>query len=149
MIITFFGHSRIASDSRAIHDKTTEIMQKLLCSEPESEFYCGHRGQFDILCESCLDMLRPSFNKFKKIYITPYYDLQWQKNQLNHISKDFDEIIFPPPCESCPPKYAWSRRNRWMVDNADLIISCVKYSCGGAAATIGYARRRGKNIISL
>ena len=123
MIITFFGHSRIAGDSRAIHDKTTEIMQKLLCSEPESEFYCGHRGQFDILCESCLDMLRPSFNKFKKIYITPYYDLQWQKNQLNYISKDFDELIFPPPCERCPPKYAWSRRNRWMVDNADLIIS--------------------------
>lgn len=149
MVITFFGHSELTGDSGELRCKTLAAMRSLLEADPECTFYCGHKGQFDFLCEKCLDELKKSFKHLKKVYITPYFDVKWQKGELRRIAGQFDEIIFPPPCESCPPKYAWTRRNRWMVDEADIIISGVKYDWGGAAAALGYAASRGKKIEQL
>ena len=85
----------------------------------------------------------------QKIYITPYLSLDYQKNYLINLKDKFDDIIFPPNCEKCPPQYAYSRRNRWMIDQADIILCYIKHSWGGAASTIEYAQKKNKNIIYI
>ena len=35
-----------------------------------------------------------------------------------------------------------------MVDAADVVVACVLHDWGGAAATLRYARQKGKRIIA-
>ena len=85
-------------------------------------FYCGHKGQFDYLCESCIDSLKINYPLIQKVYITPYLSIDYQKKHLNDLKDKFDNIIFPVDCEKCPPRFAYSRRNRWMINQADIIL---------------------------
>ena len=41
-----------------------------------------------------------------------------------------------------------TERNRWMVDQADVVVACVQRSWGGAAEMLRYAQRRGKAVLS-
>lgn len=52
------------------------------------------------------------------------------------------------PLETVPRRFAIPRRNRWVVDAADVVVACVLHDWGGAAATLRYARQKGKRIIS-
>lgn len=149
MIVTFFGHSTISDDGVSLYEKTFKIMREIVEANPDCTFLCGHKGQFDFLCERCIDELKKTFSGVTKAYITPYYDIAYQNNTLKYISKYFDEIIFPPTCEACPPQYAYSRRNQWMSDTADIVIGYEKFDWGGAAASLRYARKRGKRIIPV
>ena len=54
-----------------------------------------------------------------------------------------------PPLESVPKKLAIVRRNRWMVDQADVVVRYVLHSWGGAATTLEYAKQKKKRIISF
>ena len=53
-----------------------------------------------------------------------------------------------PPLERVPRRFAIARRNRWMVDQADVVVACVQRSWGGAAEMLRYAQRRGKAVLS-
>ncbi|MCI8418964.1 MAG: hypothetical protein HFF79_00435 [Oscillospiraceae bacterium] len=46
-----------------------------------------------------------------------------------------------------PPRFAILRRNQWMVEAADVLISGVLYDWGGAAKTLDHARKKRKVII--
>ncbi|MEE1280074.1 MAG: hypothetical protein UHH95_04500 [Oscillospiraceae bacterium] len=46
---------------------------------------------------------------------------------------DYTDTIYPDGLEGVPPNYAISRRNMWMIDNADYVVTYVKYIVGGAA----------------
>ena len=61
---------------------------------------------------------------------------------------DFDEVIYPA-LENVPPKYAIIRRNKWMVDRADLLIAYITHGWGGAARTYHYAKRKGIPTVNL
>lgn len=60
----------------------------------------------------------------------------------------YDGSVYPP-LETVPRRYAISKRNEWMVEQADVIISCVTHGWGGAATTLTYANRKKKSIISV
>ncbi|HIW03205.1 MAG TPA: DUF1273 family protein [Firmicutes bacterium] len=46
-------------------------------------------------------------------------------------------------------KYCMSRRNRYMVDNSDVVLVVLYSETGGTANTLAYARKKGKRIIDL
>lgn len=48
-----------------------------------------------------------------------------------------------------PPNYAISRRNMWMIDNADYVVTYVKYIVGGAARFKELSEKKGKIVINL
>ena len=148
MIVTFFGHRAYAGYD-ALRGDILSTMCAIAEQNPQCEFFCGGKGDFDGLCENCIDELKITFPHIKKILILPYFDVEYQQEILEYIKSKFDEMIFPPPCENCPPKYAWLHRNRWMVDNADIILSGVRWSWGGAAHASEYARKKNKKIIQF
>ncbi len=71
--------------------------------------------------------------------VTPYLNREYDLTFC-------DDSLYPP-IESTPLRYAILKRNEWMVDNADLVVACVRYSWGGAAKTLEYAKRRKKPVI--
>lgn len=39
------------------------------------------------------------------------------------------------------------KRNEYMIDISDVVVSCVKYNYGGAYTTLQYAKRKNKQIM--
>ena len=145
MIITFCGHSNcLFSDEEK--GKLKQLLIKEIRKNPTCKFYLGGYGAFDSLCLRTLRELKKEFQDIELIFITPYIDKNYSK--LEFAKYHYDDVIFPP-LESVPRKFAILKRNEWMVDSADFVISYVKYSWGGAAKTLEYAKRKKKQIINL
>lgn len=145
MIITFCGHSDfLFSDD--VKQQLKNILVSEIIKNPTCKFYLGGYGDFDSLCLRTLRELKKEFQDIELIFITPYIDKNYSK--LEFAKYHYDDVIFPP-LESVPRQFAILKRNEWMVDSADLVIAYVKYSWGGAAKTLEYAKRRKKEIINL
>lgn len=145
MIITFCGHSKcLFSDEEKEHLKTILVAE--IRKNPTCKFYLGGYGNFDGLCLKTLRALKKDFPNIELMFITPYLNKNYSK--LEVAKEYYDGVIFPP-IESVPRKLAIVKRNEWMVDSADLIIGYVKYSWGGTARTLEFAKRRKKPFINL
>ena len=145
MIITFFGHSNCLFNDD-IKKQLKNILLDEIIKNPTSKFYLGGYGDFDGLCLSTLRELKHDFPSIEILFITPYLDKNYSKLELAKYY--YDDVIFPP-IESVPRKFAILKRNEWMVEQADLVIAYVKYSWGGAAKALEYAKRKKKRIINI
>ena len=61
----------------------------------------------------------------------------------------FDRVIIPECVGRTHPKGAITKRNKWMVEQADLLICYVERENGGAYAALKYAKALQKEIINL
>ena len=124
MIITFCGHSNyLFGDNVKVELKSILINET---KNPTCKFYLGGYGDFDGLCLRTLRELKHDFPSIEILFITPYLDKNYSKLELAKYY--YDDVIFPP-IESVPRKFAILKRNEWMVEQADLVIAYVKYSC--------------------
>ena len=138
MIITFCGHSNYSFDD-TVKEKLRGLLLQNIRKNPACKFYLGGYGNFDSLCLSILKELKADFPNIELLFITPYLNKEYSK--LETAKLYYDDIIYPL-LESVPPRFCISRRNEWMVDEADFVIAFVKYSWGGAAKTLEYAKRK-------
>ena len=122
---TFFGHRDISCD---IEDKLYATLVKLVKTYGVTHFYVGHQGDFDNLVYKHLKKLKNVFPHIQYTVVLAY--LPKGKNIGMYKST---ETIFPDGLESTPPKYAINKRNQWMIDHSDVVVTYVKYPFGGAA----------------
>lgn len=145
MTISFCGHRNFY--------ETTEIrniMMTYLCTNAMKEeliLYSGHYGAFDLFAESCGRELKKQFPSTKLIFVTPYLD----ENYLKYHTADFQfDGIEYPNLEKVPLQFSIVRRNKYIIDNADLVIAYVEDRiASGAYKTLEYAVRKNKRIINL
>lgn len=70
-------------------------------------------------------------------------------SERNDPHMDCSDTVFPEGLESVPPKYAIARRNRWMLDISDYVVTYVTHRGGGAAQFMLLAQKKGKTVINL
>ena len=68
---------------------------------------------------------------------------------LEYYKRYYDYIFIPDSVEGVHPKSAIILRNRWMVEQSDLVIFNVMHKNGGAFAAMKYAKALNKKIINL
>lgn len=141
MIITFVGHGSICS-VEGMFEKVENAIRKNIISSENTTFYCGGMGDFDELCARVCFSIKQKTKNCEVLLITPYLN----RNNPNGIK--YDNIVYPP-IETVPLRFAVNKRNRWMIDNADLIIAYVDHNYGGAHSTLEYAKRKKKRVINL
>ena len=73
---------------------------------------------------------------------------QLYKKKQKSVSTYYDAIVYPE-IEDKPLKFAISYRNKWMAEQADLVIAYVNHNSGGAWQTYQHAKRKKKTIINL
>lgn len=136
MRVAFCGHGKINYDNE-VRNKLIEIIEELI-EHGADEFLLGGYGNFDIMSAHIVYDLKQKYPHIQSILIVPYlnrdYDRTW-----------YDGSIYPP-LEKVPKRFAIVKRNEWMVDNADVIISYVKNDWGGAYKTLEYAKKREKKL---
>ena len=139
MIITFCGHKELY-DEKEVRAWLERVTENLIVNGAET-FYLGGYGAFDRLAASVLAEQKKRYPQIELVLILPYL------NRRKDIST-CDSSLYPP-LESVPKKLAIVRRNGWMVDQADVVVSYVLHSWGGAATTLEYAKQKKKRIISF
>ena len=139
MIITFCGHSKLYNTD-IIKDRLTRELRSL-SAQGTHTFYLGGYGDFDLLAANVLHELKPEYPELESILILPYPDRQVDVSL-------YDGTIYPP-LENVPKRFAISHRNRWMVDQADMVIAYVDHDWGGAEKTLAMAQKKKLPIINL
>ena len=145
MRICFFGHADY-NYSLETKDSLTLIL-KDYTEKFDCEFLFGGYGRFDDLAYRCVKELC-SQNRISAVFVTPYITESYLKNQLEYHKNKYDEVIYPE-IENTPLKFAITARNKWMVEQSDLVITYVNKNYGGAYSALKYARNKGKTIINL
>ena len=143
--VTFAGHREI-DDFREIEAKLYDTVCNIVRTHEFTEFYVGSDGEFDILATSVIRRVRKVQGEEKCAInlVLPY-----TKSNQKIIEHQFDSVIIPPRLHGAHPKAAIGERNRWMVENCDLIICYVKRK-GGAERTMRYAEKSDKiKVVNL
>ena len=148
MIITFVGHSLVSAQEKVKIMVEEQIKANVINNE-RTTFYIGGYGDFDWLCAHVCRKLKKELPNSEVIYVTPYLSQSEQLKIKEMKQNRLCDASLYPPIEASPLKFAISKRNEWMVTNADLVISYVNHAFGGAYKSLQIAKRRKKKIISL
>ena len=143
--VAFIGHREI-DDIRYIEDTIQGIAEGLLRTYEYVDFYVGRNGDFDISAASAIKRAQKSYGNSNSslIVVLPYT----VKDEY-FLEQFYDEIYYPLDPKT-HFKEAITKRNRWMIDNADLLICYVEEGqCSGAMTTLKYAQNNGIRIINL
>ena len=148
MIITFVGHGTLHITEELTNNICSTIKNNIKNQE-RITFYCGGYGDFDNHCSSICRKIKAEYPSCEVVFVTPYITpAQQEKMKYLVDAKLYDSTIYPP-IENALPRFAITKRNEWMVTEADLIIAYVSHTYGGAYKTLEYARRKKKTIINL
>lgn len=148
MIISFTGHSFVSSKSQVLETVKMQIRDNLVDTE-SIVCYLGGYGDFDELCARACRELKQEYPSIELVYVTPYLSLCEQEKIKKIVSLGLYDLSIYPNIENVPPKFAISKRNEWMMSNADLVIAYVNHSYGGAYKSLQVAKRRKKRIINI
>jgi uncharacterized phage-like protein YoqJ len=109
-------------------------------TEGANLFYLGGYGGFDRMAASVVWELKKKYPQIQSVLVLPYLDRKI-------CADNYDGTTYPP-LEAVPKRFAITHRNRWMVDQSDVVIAYVLHGWGGAAKTLEYAQRKHKLIIN-
>ena len=141
MVCTFFGHRETEQEIMPLLRATiTEMIE----NKGVTIFLVGNNGRFDAIVRAVLKDLLNVYPHIKYFVVLAYRPIEKKKNP----SFDFSDTIYPDVLADVHPKYAIDKRNRWMVDKSDYVITYVKYP-GGAAKFKTLAEKRGKAVINI
>lgn len=135
--VTFCGHREI-ENTEPVRQWLYGVIERLL-RQGASVFYLGGYGAFDKLAAVVLSELKSRYSGIKAVIVLPYLDKQYD-------AELYDGAVFPP-IETVPKRYAIVHRNRWMIENTDVLVAYVLHDWGGAAKALEYAEHKGKQII--
>ncbi len=138
MVCVFFGH-RDASPT--ISSAIFQMIEALIVQKGIDTFYVGHQGGFDKMVYRELCRAKKKYPHVDCIVVLAYPPTQREKWEL--------ETLYPFGLERKPRAYAILSRNRWMVEQADVVISYVTRDFGGAAQAVSLAKKKGCEIFSL
>lgn len=139
-------------DFRAMENKLINAVFSLP-AEGCYTFYSGLAMGFDILAAEVVMMLRERCTtaSVELICTVPFidqaanYSLEWKK-RYDRIIAEADKVIlfsdrYYPGC--------YNKRNTYMVNNSDFVITWFDGKHGGTKSTLDYARKNGLKIINL
>jgi len=139
-ICAFFGHRN--SGDHLIPALRNQI-EKHITERKVDTFYIGGYGGFDGMASAILWEMKKQYS-----HICVYHILAYMPGAVEKEPVYRHPTIFPAGLEMVPRRLAISRRNCWMVEQADYIIGYALIG-GGAYNALDYARRKKKNIINL
>lgn len=140
MICTFFGNKDTPPDVVTV---LRGVLVDLILHHNVSQFLVGNKGQFDTLAGAVLAELEKQFSV--------HYSIVLERIPIEgkNLLPDMSHTIIPEGLESVPPRYTIDRRNRWMLDRSDYVVTYVRNPYGGAAKYKELAIKKHKTVIEL
>ncbi len=140
-----FGHREVYKN---VEGALSDIVEKLITEQNITEFWVGGLGEFDGKFASAVRAKKKQYPDVQLILIKPYFSGELNTNK-EYYEYAYDDIIIPDAVAGVHYKSAITKRNRWMVDNCDVLVTFVYRDFGGAYDAKKYAVKSGKTVIEL
>lgn len=139
-----FGHRNVFENIGDRLDSAVEAVIQQGCKV----FYTGAMGEFDSLFSSAVRKAKKSHPHIKLTCVKPYFtnDINADRDYYDAM---YDDVIIPPELIGVHYKAAIKARNRWMIDNSDVILIYTVRNYGGACEAKRYAQHENKAIIII
>ena len=108
-------------------------------------FYVGNHGNFDAIVRSTLKDLQRVYPQIQYAVVLAY--LPGKNPEFG--SEDYSDTMLPEGIEAVPRRFAITWRNKWMLRQADYVVTYITHSWGGAAQFAELAAKKGKKIYYL
>ena len=135
--VTFFGHS---DAPKRIEPTLRLALVDLIEKKNSNLFYVGNQGNFDAMVRRQLEDLAQTYPITYKIVLA----YMPGKND-----EPDEHTVLPEGLETVPRRFAISRRNKWMLDQADTVVTYVTHPSSGAYQMKETAIEKGKTVIEL
>ena len=115
-------------------------------------FYCGMAMGFDIISAEMVLSVKKAFKeRLKLICVLPFeaqgdsFGDEWKKRFYDVLEQaDEIEILDKEYNKGC-----YQKRNKFMVDNSDYVITWYDGKAGGTRNTIDYALKKGRQVFNI
>ena len=107
-------------------------------------------GRFDEMCAEAVRKLKEQHpEKDIRLCLVAAHLSNQFNTEKSYYQTFYDEILLPEEVEYTYYKAAITKRNRWMVDQADCLISYIIRQYGGAYQACRYAKKKSIPIINV
>ena len=139
MVCTFFGHK---DTPKEIEPTLRSTLIDLIENKNVNVFYVGNNGNFDTMVRRQLEDLSQTYPITYSVVLAY---LQTEKIKYDNLTN----TIYPEGLETIPKRFAISWRNKWMIQQADVVVTYVTHNFGGAAQFREMADRLGNLIVNI
>lgn len=137
MNCTFFGHANTPAEVKSI---LKEEVIKLIETRGADRFYVGNHGSFDRMALSVLKELSEIYPQIDYCVVYAY---------LPRDGADVSHSVYPEGIENVPKRFAINFRNNWLIQHADIVVTFVTRSHGGAAKFKEISEKKGREVVEL
>ena len=139
MTATFFGHK---DTPKEIEPTLRSTLIDLIENKNVTVFYVGNNGNFDAMVRRQLEELSQTYPITYSVVLAY---LPTKKSEYD----DSTNTIYPEGLETVPKRFAISYRNKWMIQQSDIVVTYVTHGFGGAAQFKEIAKTSKKNVIEI
>jgi len=139
----FFGHK---DADYSVASRLKLEIEKLIRENCVNEFLVGNNGRFDYIAYSVLKELKKDHPEISISVVLAY--LPGEKQEYSDYYSE-NETFLPEDIETGPIRFAIDRRNRWMINHADYVITHVTHGWGGAAKFKELSEKKKKTVINI
>ena len=143
--IALFGHRDFCAH-KDIERKLSLILQELFREKDFINVHVGRDGEFGVFASSVIKRAKRTF-AYENLSISLV--LPYTRKDMDFFEKYYDDIIIPESVGRCHPKEAICKRNKWMIEQSNILICYVEKNSGGAYKALKYAKKLNKRIINL
>ncbi len=139
MVCTFFGHK---DTPKEIEPTLRSTLIDLIENKNVNVFYVGNNGNFDTMVRRQLEDLSQLYSITYSVVLAY---LPTEKSKYDNLTN----TIYPEGLEIVPKRFAISWRNKWMIQQSDIVVTYVTHNFGGAAQFKEMAERLNKFVVEV
>lgn len=139
MVCTFFGHKDTPKETEPTLRST---LIDLIENKNVTVFYVGNNGNFDTMVRRQLEDLSQTYPIAYSVVLSY---LPTEKNKYDNLTN----TIYPEGLETVPKRVAISWRNKWMIQQSDVVVTYVTHNFSGAWQFKIVAEQMRKRVIEL
>ena len=142
----FAGHSELYDSG--VSEQLCETIRLLITEQGVKDFWVGNYGAFDSRAASAVRSLKQEFPQITLSLVIPYLTKEIDEYREDYY-KNYDSIVIADIPEGTPRNLKIIKANEYMVNSSKFIVCYVNHGWGGAAKTLGYAKRKNLEIYNL
>lgn len=135
---TFFGHK----DAPKIEPNFRSTLMDLIENKNVNVFYVGNNGNFDTMVRRQLEDLSQTYPIAYSVVLAY---LPTETNNYDNLTN----TIYPEGFETIPKRFAISWRNKWMIQQSDVVVTYVTHNFSGAWQFKIVTEQMRKRVIEL
>lgn len=151
----FTGHRDLSESERSLSKRLYALLEKLVAEEGISDFYAGGAVGFDTVAEKCVLRLREKYPQVKLHLVLPCSNEEQTKNWTAEQKYEFRQILARADSVEYTSQHmsrgCMTLRNKKLAEHAGEYCICYHDPArkSGTSQTIGFAEKKGLNIINL